>query len=532
MVPPGGWLLAVVLLGGIALAGGRPLWAQGLVTVGIGLLWALWPPSERPRKPILVALGLVAVAPLAVYFPSGVLAGPAWRAQLEALPAIAGSAFLTPQPWLTLHVWFLWLTGLGLAAWCAMQSWDHYHRDAMARLYTGGLAFLAVAALIIQATGTTPSFWESEHGFGPFINRNQWGSVLGMGGIMAIALIHQSVRHAHRSGVIFWSAVLAVFVWCLIHNGSRGGVTILLCGGFLYWTLFGIAREQYSYAAVAVSFLLIALALFAAGAGPLTERFVSLRETVESGGDADFRIQFYRITRAMLADAPLTGFGLGNFEFVLPFYLDFERAFDRRALHPESSFLWLAAEGGWLALMAIGAAFAMLLWFGHRARRGPGTAVRSAAMACTLVLVFNAFFEVSAHRIGSLFPGLFLASLALTSPASQSLAPAVRLAVRLAGSALGVVGMLWVATAFHIPLLPQVQGIEPLRQRAGVAQEAGRTDEAVALLERSAALRPLDWSVHWSLAAYLLEKGRPDAAWNEFRAVSALLPYMSWVIEK
>lgn len=532
MVPAGGWLLAATLVAGIALAGGRPLWAQGLVTIGVGLLWIIWPPLKAPRPALLIVLGLVALAPLAAYFPHGLMSEPAWRESLSRMPAVAASAFLTPQPWLTLHVWLLWMTGVALAAWCALQPWDHYNRDAMARLYTGALAGLAVLALIFNQVGGTPSLWDSAHGFGPFTNRNQWGSVLGMGGIMALALVHQSVRHAHRAGLVFWAAVLAVFVWCVLLNGSRGGVTILLCGGFAYWMFFGIARAQYSYAAVAVSFLLIALALFAIGAGPLTERFVSLRETVESGGDADFRVQFYRITRSMLADAPLTGFGLGNFEFVLPFYLDFEKAFDRRPVHPESSFLWLASEGGWLALMAVGAAFAVLIYLGHAARRGPGTAVRSASLSCAVVLIFNAFFEVSAHRVGSLFPALFLASLALSAPSGALLGPAVRNSLRGGGLVLAGIGTLWMVSALNMPMLPAVQGIEPLRAKAGAAKEAGQEDQAVAILQKCAALRPLDWSIHWSLAVYHLENGRPDAAWNEFRAVAALLPYMNWVIEK
>ena len=56
-------LLAVVL------AGGRPLWAQGVVTLGIALLWLIWPPEKRPSKAILWMLSILAVVPLAAFVP-------------------------------------------------------------------------------------------------------------------------------------------------------------------------------------------------------------------------------------------------------------------------------------------------------------------------------------------------------------------------------------------------------------------------------------------------------------------------------
>lgn len=532
IVPPGGWLLAGLLLLSVALAGGRPLWAQGILAAGIGLLWAVSPPVRAPRREFVWMIAALSVAPLAAYLPQEWLPLPDWRRGLEALTAIRHSPFATPQPWFTFQTWLLWLTGVSLAAWCASQSWDHYNRGALARMYVGGMVGVTTVAVYGYSTGNGPSLWQSTDGFGPFLNRNQWGTVLGMTGIMALALVHLSVRRRRKRALIFWAASLVLLAGAVIANGSRGGLLVLVAGGAAYWMFFGLARKQYRYAAIGVSFLLISFAVFSLGGGTLLERFVGLRDTMQTGADEDFRLHFYRMTRVMLGDAPLTGFGLGNFEYVLPFYLDFAPVFNRRPVHPESSFLWLASEGGWILVAAVGTAFAMVFVFAHGARRSRASTIRAAGMACALMLVFNAFFEVSGHRIGALFPALFLASLALPAAGGPVIGRGTLLAMRTAGAALMFVGCIWVVSAFGWSVLPEAQGTSALRADAGQARDAGDMDRAICILNKCARLQPLDWSTHWSLAAYLLEEKKHDPAWNEFRAAGALLPYMDWIIEK
>lgn len=532
LVPPGGWLLIMIVLLSVALAGGRPIWAQGILAVCIGLLWLVWPPATVPRKEVLWISAALATVPLTAYLPQALFSPPGWRNALDGYSAIEKSAFVTPQPWLTLHVWLLWLCGVALALWCASQKWDRYHRDTLARMYAAGMTAVAVFAVYAWFTENNPTFWQSTDNFGPFINRNQWGTSLGMAGVMAMALIHQSWRHRHKRGVIFWTAATVLFTGAVIANGSRGGFLVLVGGGSAYWMFFGLARKNYRYVAVAVSFLLVAFAVFSLGGGQLLERFISLRQTIETGAEADFRLQFYRMTRIMLADAPLTGFGLGNFEYVLPFYLDFAPVLDRRPVHPESSFLWLASEGGWISVAVVGTAFAIVIMLGLGARRSRATTIRSAGLACALMLVFNAFFEVSGHRLGTLFPAIFLSSLALPAAGGQILATRIVGVARAASVILIVAGVSWIAAALGKPLLSPVQGSQAIRESAGRARQAGENTRAVELLRKSAALLPLDWSTHWTLATYLLEAGQPDAAWNEFRAAGALLPYMDWIIEK
>lgn len=532
LVPPGGWVLCFTVLAAVILAGGRPLWAQGVVTLGTGALWMLWPPRKAPRKSVVWLLAALTLAPLAAYLPLAWTSIPTWRETLAVNPAISSSPFITPQPWLSFQSWLLWMTGVALAGWCSAQVWDHYNRDTLARMVTGGIVITAVLALLATATGNNPGLWESTDGFGPFANRNQWGSLLGLGGVMSVALIHHAIRHEHKRGFVIWTVSLAVLIWAIIQNGSRGGFVVLVAGGFAYWTFFGLANKNYRYAAVAVSFLMVSFAAFSVGGGPMVERFVGLKETLVEGSESDFRAQFYRMTLNLSADARLTGFGLGNFPNVFPFYLDFEPMMDRRPLHPESSWLWLLAEGGWLCVAAVAAATGILLYLGYKSRRSRAATIRSAGMAIALVMVINAFFEVSGHRIGSLFPGIVLASLALPA-ASRIIHPEVISQIlRIPGVLLAMVGLLWMAAGPRWVIAPFIQGASVLQAAAGKTHESGDPATAAQLLGRAEAIEPLNWDIRWARASYLIDARDPASAWDEFRAAQAILPYMSWVLEK
>lgn len=532
IVPPAGWLLVSLLLLSVFLAGGRPLWAQGILTICIALLWLRWTPSRLPSKTIVTILVLLALTPLVAYLPASWLTMPSWRQTLVKHPVITPSFFVTPQPWLTFHFYLLWLTGLALAAWCSCQEWDHYNRGTLARMYTGGLLAVTLFAFFGVATGYQPSWWVSTDGFGPFLNRNQWGAAMGFGALACFALIHQCVRQEHKQGAIFWAVAAVVFLAGVIYNGSRGGLVIALLGGFAYWGFYGIIKKQYRYAAVGISFLLISFALFAIGGGALLERFVGLRGLFEGEAGEDLRVQFYRMTMAMVAGAPLTGFGLGNFEYVFPFYLDYEPIFDRRPAHPESSWLWLASEGGWLLLVAVAIALIVLVMSGLSARKSRAATIRALGMACAVMLAFSAGFEVNAHRLGTLFPIIVLASLALPPAKGAEISAAARKVAKFAGALLGAVGLIWFLGGAGVVFFPAVQGASALQAKASAAKEAGRIDEAIAKLEKCESLRPLDWNIHWTLSDWLLEQKQIDNAWQEFRAANAILPYLYWTIQR
>lgn len=532
LVPSGGWVLAAVVLLSVFLAGGQPIWAQGVLTVGIGVLWLVWPPTKLPDKPVMIILLVLAILPLAAYLPGTWLAMPDWRRGLLQYPAISASGFITPQPWFTFHVWLLWLCGLGLAAWCACREWSHYNRGTLARIYAGGMLVITLIAIFGHATGIQPPWWHNKFDLGPFLNRNQWGSSLGFAGIVSIALVHQCLRQKHYRGVLFWACATAIFAWAILQNGSRGGVVVFVAGGFAYWSFFGVLNNHYHYAVLAISFLFISFAIFAISGGDLLERFFGLTTLLESGGGRDARIEFYRMTAALVRDAPFAGFGLGSFEYVFPFYLDYEPMFDRRPLHPESSWLWLLSEGGWLLTIAVIAGLAVLVTEGYISRRSRAATMRAAGLSCALMLAVNSIFEVSGHRIGVLFPVIMLASLALPVVKNIDAPWFLNPILRAVGVLFASLGFLWILAGVGVPFLPKAQGIAALQERAGSERAAGHSELAINLLDKGKTLRPLDWGIHWALSDWQLQEGRIDSAWKEFQAANVLLPYLYWTIEQ
>lgn len=530
IVPGGGWVLAGTLMLAVVLAGGRPLWAQGVVTIGIGLLWLFWPPRKLPPPPMCWAALVLALAPLLAYMPWSWFPELGWRMDLLGYPAITASAHMTPQPWLTFQVWLLWMTGLSLAFWCATQAWDRYHQCTMAKLLAAILIAIVAYALYARAAGSSPSVWQSPTGFGPFINRNQWGALMALCALLCLGLIHQSVRQESKQGILFWILGFVLMVYGILVNLSRGAVVMLIFGGFAYWLIFALAMRKYRYAGIALSFALISFAVFAFGGGALLERFM----TFEPGEDAftnDARVQFFRMARRLIADAPLTGFGLGNFEYVFPFYLDYEPLMNRRPLHPESSWLWLGSEGGWTLVLSVVAALVVVCTYSFRALKSRYRPIRTAALACAFAAAVSSLFEVNGHRIGLLFPAILMASLALPAAAEGVVATGRIQAWRVVGLLLVMVGAVWAATGLGVALAPPVQGIAALRARADEAREAGRMTELLSLLGRSEQLLPYDWRLHWELASHLAEAGEEGRAWNEFRAAGALVPYAAQTVQ-
>jgi tetratricopeptide (TPR) repeat protein len=166
------------------------------------------------------------------------------------------------------------------------------------------------------------------------------------------------------------------------------------------------------------------------------------------------------------------------------------------------------------------------------ARKSRGATIRAAGMACAVMLAFNSGFDVSGHRIGTLFPVILLATLALPSARAGNFSSVMRHTAKFLGAALLAVGLIWILGGSGIPFLPGVQGISPLQENGQAAMKAGRSDEAVAIFERCEKFRPLDWGVHWTLSDWLLAQGKLDPAWREFQASNALLPYLYWTVRQ
>jgi hypothetical protein len=131
----------------------------------------------------------------------------------------------------------------------------------------------------------------------------------------------------------------------------------------------------------------------------------------------DFRVPTWLDTAAMIRQRPWTGFGPGQFVFVFPQYR--ERSANAQGLthlHPESDWLWLAAEAGIPAAIALAgiigiAAVASVRGLGD----GQARALRAACLVAALVLVLHSLADVPGHRVPLAWSGALLLGLSLRS---------------------------------------------------------------------------------------------------------------------
>src|SRR5205823_1580794 len=103
--------------------------------------------------------------------------------------------------------------------------------------------------------------------------------------------------------------------------------------------------------------------------------------------------------------------GLGNFRALFSSQRQFFIS-TTESIHPESDWFWIAIEMGAVAFILLLTAIA--IWLRNCFPLQPGTrrSIRVAAIICGILFVLHGFLDVPGHRVGSLWPALFLCSIA------------------------------------------------------------------------------------------------------------------------
>jgi O-antigen ligase len=252
----------------------------------------------------------------------------------------------------------------------------------------------------------------------------------------------------------------------------------------------------------------------------------------------DYRVTVYQDTAAMIAAQPWRGVGLGNFAELFPRYQEVSSA-GIAILHPESDWLWLAAELGWPGLAAGLAALVGLLLCSGSLRHGPMASHRLAVLAALSVLLLHSLVDVGGHHLSLIGLALLLASL-LISPRAE--ARPLRLPYpfwRWSGLVLALAGALWLAGALFA--LPTHTTVVAERSREALQRFAEREDPAAVAHAAAAwtAVQPVSWRPWFAWGrAHLRADGEPATAERAFRISRFLqpevarLPYLegvSWI---
>jgi uncharacterized membrane protein len=497
------------------LAGGTQKWAEGIIFALFGIFLIARPPRFSLGLGINLALATLLVLSAVAFLPAAWFYQPGWRATYVNDFGISLPTTLSPQPWITATCLISLVAGL---SWFYVVSSERLGlrevRTAL-RLFTAGMIALAAICILFWLARTAPPFWHNERNFGPFPNRNQTGNLFGLTAIIILACGQDDVRKGRKRWIL-WGAAFALVVTAVILNFSRAGIGILVAGSALWLGMFSLCCQRSpSRIALVVSFLLILLTALLLFGGQTLERF-HLRNPGAVDITSDFRWRIFSDVFQLIHDSPWVGIGLGNFEDVFAIFRAASYS-DRRAIHPESDWLWLWTELGWVAVVLVIIGFVLILRRVFPLREGTNQRYRLATLIAAILFALHGLVDVSGHRVGTMFAATFLLGLSLHRPHSFKPSRSVSILFRFVGLVLLVIGASWVMATRGQKLLPGSVGVTNAKQLASIDNRERNFPEAVAVTTTGLKWAPLEWELYFSRAVAEAEMKQTDNALADFR---------------
>jgi hypothetical protein len=480
-----------------ALGGSTKLWAQGALAVGAGLLILVFPPRRSLGTiPNLLFAALLAIA-LSAFLPAAWFSTPDWKIELSRL----GASFpptRSPQPWLTLQWCCFLLLVLAWAYYLAAFRWTRRLREIAVVAF--GLAILILSGALVTAfvTKIRVPFWPAVQEFGFFPNRNQTSNVLGLGAVIIYALGLQRYQEGRKHWAWMWFASLSLVCWGLIIDGSRAGIVLFFFGALtvhIYWWATSRDRRQ---PAIAFGGLILLIALFVFDGGATLARFGKPTATFFDASQ-NLRLTIHRDAIHLILKSSPLGVGLGNFWPIFAVNRHYSANVSQTA-HPESDWVWGAIDLGWIGVLV---ALALVVWWIRQCppfNAGTNHLLRLAATVCGIAFTIHGFFDVSGHRLGSLWPALFFGSLAIHPKNDYRRSKIVAVVSRLTGALLLAIGIWWLAPSdFKTP--PTTATVDQLQLQIDNAIESQDFSKAAALSSNGLTIAPLDWMFYFKRGA-------------------------------
>jgi O-antigen ligase len=508
------------------LGGATQKWAEGIVVGLLGFFLLLRPPrlslglASNTVFVLFAGVGAIAFLPARWFFL------PAWRSILvgdfgTSLPQTASA-----QPWISLTCLLSLIAG---ASWLYLVSTQELDLRAVRfqlRLFVTGIVLLAAISILFYMAHFSPSFWINVRGFGPFPNRNQTGDLLGITAIVLLACGQDDLRHSRKRWML-WLIGLGILITAIILNFSRAGVIILVGGSALWIAVVAFRVRSRARLALGVSFLLLLFSALLVLGGATVERFHIL-QSGDSSALADFRWKIFHDAFDLIRASPWCGVGLGNFEALFATFRR-ESITEMRVLHPESDWIWLWTELGWPAVLLAMVGAALLVRHVLPLKEGTNQRFRLAALVGAVCFAAHGLVDVSGHRVGTAYAGLFLLGAALHRPLSLKRSVIVPLIFRLVGVGLLISGISWTMAERKKTLLPGSVGVTVVKELSPVAIRGRNFAEAIALNTRALEWAPLDWQLYFARALAEVEAKQADAALDDFRRARFLEPN-SWEV--
>lgn len=507
----------------VLLGGSHNAVALGVALLLPGVAIIVKPPSMGLGKwADFGVVGLLGVLLLA-FLPQFYWPAAEWRTEAVEAFGIQLPAVLSVQPWISFEAWIMAVAGF---AWlyAALQWRINFHgRRWLSFWLSILLAGLAGAVVWGNLVGSRYPGAEEATAFSFFPNRNQTANFLVLGGVATFAYAMDGLRSRTVLPLVGVPASALCLVG-LVLGVSRAGVLLYFIGVGLWFLLSLRTHSMPRFLKIGFPVVVVAFSVVVSSNQRTVQRIISFL-TSDSQLEEEFRVKMYKDTLGMVLDAPLSGFGVGNFPAVFPQYRE-ASANPQAVVHPESDLFWLAAEGG---LLAVGCLSLFLFAYFMACRgfaKGASSSYRVLALVAVLVFLIHGLVDVPGHRPGTVYFAILFAALAL--PKRER--PAIGLPPvfwRLLGGGLLAVGLVWLAAGvFHLPWHSSVKVPsykESIRRHIDVA-DFGQALEAT---DQWIGLQPLDWRPYFRRAQLTLaESGQRGEAAADFRRARFVEPIL------
>jgi hypothetical protein len=170
-----------------------------------------------------------------------------------------------------------------------------------------------------------------------------------------------------------------------------------------------------------------------------------------------------------------------------------------------------------------------VLWFWRCLPFNPGTwrGIRTAAMICGIGFAVHGLFDVSGHRIGALWPALFLAATAIHPENVGVMNRMLPVLFRAAGLVFIAIAIWWFGSIVRLTRFPTTATVQDLVNEITIAGNAERYDRLLELSEEGIKEAPLNWLFYYNrgVAEARLYAGRSKIS-RDFAIARFLMP--SW----
>ena len=484
----------------VIFGGSHHVGALGLALLLSGTALVIHPPSRGLGKlgdlgvfGLLICLLLAFVPQL--YWPTA-----DWRVDAVESLGLNLPPSLSVQPWISFEAW---LMALAAFAWFyAALEWKINLPGRRWLFFWLSILLSVIAGIVVcgNLLGARYPGAEESGAFSFFPSPQQTANFLLMGGIATFAYAMEGVRTRNPLPLVGVPAS-ALCLGGLFLVGSPV-VALLYFAGNGLWLLASLRLRSWPRPfVIGLPLAIIAFSLILVTSDRAMELISNFATSDQQLNQGD-QLKIFQDTTKLVLDAPLSGFGLGSFSVVFPQYREASANY-LPILHPQSDFLWLASEGGFLA---IGFLALFLTGYAFRCRgitEGGSANYRLFALSAVIIFLLHGLVDVPGHRPGTVYFAILFAALALPSRDSSKIGLPVTL-WRILGVTLIAFGLMWLgAAAFKFPWHSSVR-LAHYKEDIKSHVLASDYNAASSAVNEWLALSPLDWRGYFQRAELIL----------------------------